>query len=122
MGATALLDGVWLPVSAELSGEAAPAMVLERTEFELRDGRYWVRFGNEVSDRGLYSIDADTAPAQMMLRGTNGPNAGRVIPSIFKLTDAALTVCYGLDGIRPGAFATSAGGRLYLVHYRRHAD
>lgn len=114
------LDGLWLPISAELAGEPAPAEVLQQTELELRDGRYWVRFGGEVSDRGRYAIDATAStPARLTLNGTNGPNAGRTIPCLFELGTDELTVCYGLDGNCPAAFATAAGTQLYLVRYRR---
>lgn len=114
------LDGLWQPTFAELAGELAPAEFLAQTELELRDGRYWVRFGGEVSDRGLFLIDdAAGPPARLTLRGTNGVNAGRTIPCLFESTATTLTVCYGLDGHCPGSFATAAGTQLYLVRYRR---
>lgn len=116
------LDGVWRPVRAELAGEPAPALVLERTEVELREGRYWVRFGDEVSDRGLYTVETGASPAHLTLRGTNGTNAGRSIPCIYRLAAAELVVCYGLAGERPATFASAADAPHYLVHYRRHAD
>ncbi|MBL9215818.1 MAG: hypothetical protein JNG83_10120 [Opitutaceae bacterium] len=109
------LEGIWLPIAAELAGEAAPAMVLAKTEVELADGRYLVRFGGAIADHGTY-VAAD---GRLTLTGVAGPNAGRVIPCLFRFVGDTLSICYGLDGCLPTAFATAPGGQLYLVTYRR---
>ncbi len=111
----ASLDGLWQPISAEFSGEKAPAEVIERTELELRLGRYTVRFGGESSDAGTFTGDAAT----LTLQSAEGTNAGRTIPCVFQLKGDLLRICFGLDGTRPTAFATAAGDQRYLVTYRR---
>jgi len=109
-------EGLWQPVYAELDGEEAPRMALEKMELELSAGKYLVRFGGEASDQGTYVIQAKC----ITLSGTDGPNAGRIIPSIFKLVDeTTLSICYGLSGKRPLRFKTSPGQQLYLVNYQR---
>ena len=45
-------EGLWQPVYAELDGEEAPRMALEKMELELAAGKYTVRFGGEASDHG----------------------------------------------------------------------
>ena len=109
------LEGTWQPVYAELNGEEAPRMFLEKLELHLTAGKYTVRFGGEASDHGTYEIVATT----LTLRGISGANAGRTIPSIFKFAGTALSICYGLSGERPTKFTTAAGQQLYLVNYER---
>jgi uncharacterized protein (TIGR03067 family) len=109
------LDGLWQPLYAELDGEEAPVEVLQQTEVELMEGKYCVRFGGVVADEGF----CETDEAGLTLRGTAGPNAGRIIPCIFKFIDDTLMICYGLDGTRPFRFATAVGAQRYLVTYAR---
>lgn len=109
------LEGLWQPVYAELDGEEAPRMFLEKLEFELTSGAYTVRFGGEASDHGRYEFDE----VSITLRGIKGANAGRTLPSIYKFSGDVLSICYGLGGERPTKFATATGQQLYLVNYRR---
>jgi uncharacterized protein (TIGR03067 family) len=114
------LEGTWQPLYAELDGQEAPHEVVLQTEVELAAGRYTVRFGGIAADQGTYEIDT----AGLTLRGTAGPNAGHVIPCIFKFVDDTLIICYGLNGARPARFGTTAGSesaapQRYLVTYAR---
>ena len=113
------LEGLWQPLKAELSGESAPPMVLERMTLTLRSGRYTVHFGGEVSDQGTYAHAAGDPHATLTLFGNKGANAGRTIPAIFQLVGDRLRICYGLEGALPPAFATASATRYYLVTYRR---
>jgi uncharacterized protein (TIGR03067 family) len=110
------LDGIWQPLYAELGGEEAPKMMLEKMEIELFEGKYAVRFGGITADHGTYTIDAD---GHLSLHGVAGPNAGRTIPGLFKFAGGALSICYGLAGVRPRGFATGKDPELYLVNYQR---
>jgi uncharacterized protein (TIGR03067 family) len=114
-----LIEGLWRPLKAELSGETAPAMVLERMTLTLHEGRYQVHFGGEISDQGSYALTPGSPHAEMTLHGEAGANAGKKIPAIFQLVGDRLRICFGLDGTRPQAFATAATTRFYLVTYRR---
>jgi uncharacterized protein (TIGR03067 family) len=109
------LEGIWQPVYAELDGEEAPRMALEKMELELSLDKYTVRFGGEAYDHGTYAV----TEAGITLRGVNGPNADRIIPSLFKFSGDMLSICYGLNGERPTKFATGPGQQLYLVNYLR---
>ena len=111
-------EGIWQPVYAELDGEEAPAEVLQQTVVEFSDGEYFVSFGGQISDQGTYTADA----AGLTLSGLDGPNAGRVIPCIFKFAGETLSICYGLGGARPKKFAAGSGTQLYLVNYKRKLD
>ena len=110
------LEGVWQPLYAELGGDEAPKMMLEKMEVELAGDRYTVRFGGIAADVGTYTVDAD---GHLTLTGVAGPNAGRTIPGLFKFAGDALSICYGLGGIRPANFTTGKDPSLYLVNYRR---
>ncbi len=109
------LEGLWQPVYAELDGEEAPRMMLDKMELELVDGKYTVRFGGVAADHGTYTADI----AGLTLFGMAGPNAGRTIPCISKFAGGALSICYGLAGTRPEKFTTANGTQLYLVNYQR---
>jgi uncharacterized protein (TIGR03067 family) len=110
------LEGIWQPLYAELGGEEAPKMMLEKMEIELTAGNYAVRFAGLTADHGTYTIEAE---GQLSLHGVAGPNAGRTIPSLFKFAGGVLSICYGLGGTRPQKFATGEDPSLYLVNYQR---
>jgi uncharacterized protein (TIGR03067 family) len=110
------LEGIWQPLYAELGGEEAPKMALEKMEIELADGKYAVRFAGLTADHGTYVIEAE---GQLSLQGIAGPNAGRTIPTIFKFAGETLSICYGLGGVRPEKFHTGQDPELYLVNYQR---
>jgi uncharacterized protein (TIGR03067 family) len=114
-----LLEGIWHPVWAELDGEEAPRMMLEKMEFEFSAGEYVVRFGGTAADQGTYVVEAGQLD---LTRGGTGLNAGHSIPCIYKFAAGVLSICYGLDGSRPAQFATAAGQQRYLVNYRRKSD
>ena len=109
------LEGLWQPVEAELNGEPAPAMMLDKMEVELAGGSYFVRFGGVAADHGTYEV----GPDGLTLKGVAGPNAGRAIPCIFKFVEGRLVVCYGLGGVRPENFSAAAGAQTYLATYAR---
>ncbi len=106
-------------VRAELGGESAPPEVAGQTTLQLTDGKYRVRFGGEVVDRGTFDVGGVIERPTIVLRGTSGPNAGRTIPGLFQIRGDRLRICYGLNGIAPTEFATAAGDERYLATYRR---
>ena len=113
------LSGTWKIVKAELSGEEMPGFVAEKIEVELGDDAYAMRFAGQVADRGTFTLTTVGDFHVIQLVGVEGTNAGRTIPAIYQLVGDRLRVCYGLDGIRPGAFATAPGQNLFLATYRR---
>ena len=112
------LHGNWRPVRAELDGQEAPAMALERMEMVFSEQRYLVRFAGEVHDHGVWSVSATT----LILTGQHGANDGRKIPAIYQLAGDRLRVCYGLDGTVPAEFKTGVNSQRYLVTYRRNSE
>lgn len=110
------LEGRWQPLYAELDGEEAPKMMLDKMEIEFVGGEYAVRFGGMTADQGTFTLDAE---GHLTLAGMIGPNAGKTIPGIYKFSGDQLSICYGLAGSRPAKFATRGGTQLYLVTYAR---
>ena len=109
------LHGNWRPVRAELDGQEAPSMALERMELIINENTYTVLFAGDVHDRGVLSVTATT----LTLTGQHEANDGRVIPAIYQLMGERLRLCYGLNGVVPAEFKTEANSQRYLVTYRR---
>ena len=112
------LDGNWELIRAEMNGETAPELVEMGVELELAAGAYTVRFAGQVADRGTFELTAG-AGKTLVIRGLEGPNAGRTIPCIYQQVGERLRVCYGMDGVAPTGFATAPGASHYLANYRR---
>lgn len=113
------LEGIWQMVRAELDGEQAPELVAQRTQLELRNGEYMVRFDDQIIDRGWYESPSDAELKSLKLHGNAGPNAGRTIPCIYQHVGDRLRICYGLGGVAPTGFTTIGLRQCYLATYRR---
>lgn len=113
------VEGTWIPIRAELDGEMAPDMALAKMQVVLRAGNYRVSFGGEAADEGTYHLSETAEHLVVTLHGLRGTNAGRKIPAIAQVRGDRLRLCYGLNGILPTAFVTTAGASRYLVTYRR---
>jgi uncharacterized protein (TIGR03067 family) len=109
------IQGTWHPIRAELDGQAAPELALERMELVFSESGYSVSFAGTVHDRGAVTYTDST----LILTAHHGPNSGRIIPAIYQLAGDRLRICYGLGGDAPTAFQTTTGSQRYLVTYRR---
>jgi uncharacterized protein (TIGR03067 family) len=113
------IQGIWIPVTAELAGQLMPDAILKTITLKLSDGEYEVTVAGDP-DKGTWTLDSAAKPKGMKITGVKGPNAGRTIPAIYDLKADTLRVCYDLSGAkRPTEFKTSAGTQLYLVTYHR---
>ncbi len=113
------IQGTWKPVTAELGGKPYPEAVLKTMTLTLTEGRYVVTVG-QGRDEGTVKLDPAMEPRAMDIVGTKGPNQGKTIPAIYKLTDNTLRICYDLSGeARPTEFKSKPGTQLFLVEYRR---
>jgi uncharacterized protein (TIGR03067 family) len=117
--ARAEMNGTWTPTSAELDGEKLPKDALKSIKLVLKDEKYTATVDEQV-DEGTVTLDLESDPTGMEIKGTKGPNEGKTIPAIFELKDDVLKVCYNLDGKkRPTEFKTKAGSKFYLVTYKK---
>ncbi len=113
------LQGEWIPVKAELVGQAMPDAVLKTISLKLTKNEYDVLVAGKP-DKGTWTIDATTKPKSMKITGVKGPNAGKTFPAIYELTADTLRICYDLSGKKlPTEFKTKADTKLYLVTYKR---
>lgn len=111
-GATAstMLEGVWKPIGAWLSGRELDLAELRvaRLEFDATNYRIIDRAG-DVVDHGRYRLDRHVSPTTLDFVGEAGINADRTLEAVVDLgVDAAgrdqLTLCYDVDsGPRPEA-------------------
>ena len=113
------LQGDWIPVKAELSGKPIPEAVLKKIHLKLGSGTYDATADGEP-DKGTFEIDPNASPKGMVIKGTDGPNKGKVIPAIYEVQGKTLRICYDLSGTqRPKDFKSLPGTKLYLVRYER---
>lgn len=112
-----LLAGEWLPQSAQLAGQDFPVSNFRGASLNLTASSY-----EFAGDKGSYSLlPGAELPARIDIQGQQGPNAGRLIPAIYRLEDEVLTLCYQLapGAARPTEFASPKGSRILLVRYQR---
>src|SRR5581483_8680935 len=93
------LEGAWVPVAANVSGQELRVREL-RVKYLVLDGRDYsiIDQTNQIVDRGEYLVDDTSSPQAIDIVGRDGPNAGRSMLAIFELIGDRLTVCYDLDG------------------------
>lgn len=117
-----LLLGHWQMVRAEFAGEAAPELVVQRTELHFSADRYRVCFDLLEREAGSYTISGEQATKTLTLCADLGTNAGRTVECIFQRVGDRLRICYGLDGRLPTQFSTGATQPRYLATYRLLAE
>lgn len=122
-GALSELDGTWVPIAADVSGQALVVRELRVVRLVLDRGRYEIiDCSDAIVDRGEIRIDRSATPPSMDIVGSAGPNAGRTMLAIFELDGDRLTVCYDLDGaVRPANMQPQEEQLLLSITYARAA-
>ena len=114
-----LMEGTWIPVSAELNGMTLPEEGLKSMKLVIQKDEYTVHVGNQL-DHGTLNVDSSKTPRRMDIKGVTGPNKDKLIPAIYELKDDTLKICYNLqDMAPPKEFKTKDKPGLFLVLYRR---
>jgi uncharacterized protein (TIGR03067 family) len=113
------IQGTWLPVTAELSGQPFPDEIRKSMKLVVKEHDYLVTVGSQP-DAGTWKIDTGKMPKTMDITGTKGPNKGKTFLAIYELKGDTLRVCYDLSGkSRPSEFKTKPMTQLFLVLYER---
>ena len=73
------MNGTWVPTAAELDGEKLPEKMYKTIKLVVKDEKYTVTVGEQV-DEGTVTLDLESDPAGMDIKGTKGPNEGKTIP------------------------------------------
>ncbi len=117
------LDGIWLPIAADVSGQALVVQELRVARLVLDRGGYEIIDRAEhVVDRGDYRIDGSAVPRAIDIVGVSGPNAGRTMHAIFELDGDRLKVCYDLESAeRPHDMEPHVDQLLLSITYARAA-
>jgi uncharacterized protein (TIGR03067 family) len=97
------LEGAWVPVAVNVSGQPLVVDDLRVARFVLERGGYRIiDHSTCVVDSGEYVVEDSVSPPAMDIIGRHGPNAGRTMLAVYELTGDRLTVCYDLEGkVRP---------------------
>jgi uncharacterized protein (TIGR03067 family) len=113
------LVGKYKIEKAELGGKDTLALFKE-LRFEIPEsGKYKLELGGQ-KDEGTFSVDPSKKPAEMDIKGVEGPNKGKTIKAIYKLDGDTVSICYGLGGgDRPTKFETKDGTMQFLAVYKR---
>ena len=114
-----LLEGVWIPASAELAGKQFPEATRKAMKLVMKGNTYKVSVG-ELLDVGTTKIDPSQKPKSIDVTGTEGPNRDKTYLAIYELDGDTLKICYDLSGkARPTEFKSKADSKLFLVVYKR---
>ena len=98
------MQGVWLPVTAELGGQKFPDAVLKTIKLEVKGDEYLVMVGTQP-DRGTCKLVPSAKTKSVDITGTDGPNKGKTFQAIYERNGDTLKVCYDLSGkSRPTEF------------------
>jgi uncharacterized protein (TIGR03067 family) len=115
------LDGVWVPVLAEISGYQLAVTELRVAQLILDRGAYAIIDTRlQVVDRGDFLVDDTQSPQAIDIVGVDGPNAGRTLLAIYEFAGSRLTVCYDLEGrSRPLTMVAQPEQHLLKLTYAR---
>jgi len=109
------LVGQWTPVSAAMGGSDYPVSNFGGASLRMNNGAY-----EFAGDSGTYAILSYEVPARMDIHGVSGPNAGRVIPALYRISGDSLDVAYQMGtGVRPRDFESPPRSKILVIHYRR---
>src|SRR3954454_20816170 len=96
--------GTWQLTRGVVGGNALPEEVVKNIRLELTDGKYRLT-GAESPDQGTWSLHLDQKPLAMDVKGTDGPNKGKMFLAIVELDGNRMKICYDLSGqTRPTTF------------------
>ncbi|MBS1701731.1 MAG: TIGR03067 domain-containing protein [Armatimonadetes bacterium] len=110
------IQGTWKATAGQLGDFSLPKSLLDKMVLIIKDDTYDYDEGHG-HDVGKLKEIKDSKPLAMDIFGTEGPNKGKTIPTIYKLEDKVLTICYGLDGKRPKSFEDK-GKRILLMTFK----
>jgi uncharacterized protein (TIGR03067 family) len=115
------LDGTWVPVSANVSGQQLAVAQLRVAQFIIQSETYRiVDRCAQVVDCGELRIDEAAVPCALDIIGLEGPNAGKRMRAIIELDGDRLCICYDLEQQqRPRTMRAAEDQLLLSITYAR---
>lgn len=116
------LAGTWKSTSYVIDGDTVPADVAKMLKVIIK-GDTLTLHGGLAQAGGRYIPTATSVSYKMKLGTSNGVKTmdlsptrggGKAIKGIYKLEDGKLILCLGLNGKRPGSFASGANSATSL--------
>ena len=113
------LDGTWKAAEAEFGGQQIDEEYLSVITLMIEKDRGEIHIGGST-DKGAIKFLPYVIPMAFDFTTTDGPNNGKTIKAIYKITGGYLVVCYNtLNGDRPKTFTSTLDNKFYLVRYKR---
>jgi uncharacterized protein (TIGR03067 family) len=115
------LEGNWVPVAAEVSGQALPLADLRVSVLSFEDDRYSIiDQAGQVADAGRWQLGAEASPCTLDLEGSAGPNTGRRVLAIVAIDGDRLCVGYDMEREqRPASWRHEPDQLLLCITYLR---
>jgi uncharacterized protein (TIGR03067 family) len=115
------LEGNWVPVAAEVSGQALPLADLRVSVLSFEGDRYSIiDQAGQVADAGRWQLGAEATPCTLDLEGSEGPNAGRRVLAIAALDGDRLCLGYDMEREqRPASWRHEPDQLLLCITYLR---
>jgi uncharacterized protein (TIGR03067 family) len=113
------IEGTWVAVDAEQSGQKLPENVFKTIQLVLTADSYTVTVAGRL-DKGTIKLMPNETPKAMDITGVEGPNKDKTILAIYELSGDTLKVCYALEGQkRPTELKSTPENKYFLVQYKR---
>ena len=118
-----VLAGNWVPVAAEVSGQALEISDLRVARLSFSDDQYAIVDRNgETVDAGSWELGLATTPRAIDLLGSEGPYADRRVLAIIALDGDRLCIAYDLEcASRPSGWKHEREQLLLCITYVRQS-
>jgi uncharacterized protein (TIGR03067 family) len=115
------LDGIWVPVAANVSGLQLKVAQLRVAQLVIESETYRIVDRSETTlDFGELHLDQQAVPCALDLIGIKGPYAGKRMRAIIELDGDRLCVCYDLEREQRPRTMQPLGDQLLLsITYAR---
>jgi uncharacterized protein (TIGR03067 family) len=116
------IQGAWRIVEAEGNGEMKPIDEIDILKIQIDEHHLWAVRATGSDPKLKFSLDPQQSPKAMDLTVTEGNDAGKVRPGIYRLEDKRLKLClniFGDPGHRPTDFRTKEGDGAVFVTLER---
>ena len=110
------MQGVWVPVSAELGGKRFD--FVKDFKLDVKGDRFITQGGTQRDEGRLVFFEGN--PRGVDVIGEGGTSRGQRLPAVYRFKGGELEICYDLSGKeRPSDFLSKPDTQLFRITYRR---